>query len=174
MQASRRHGPAADYQAGLSMNCEGQAWPATPAAAAQCACCMCSPQRTWVVHAQLHIRLHCFAHMIASHVPALGEAQHLCNQEFRASSAFEVDETMGIMQQQALPQHADDSRAPPWRVHAGATCIQHLEHPTGQVQPVHPGLTCLSVSRSALLRSAVSTNSRNWPTAKQEGGSAGR
>lgn len=35
------------------------------------------PGRTWVVHAQLHIRLHRFAHMVASNVPALGQAQHL-------------------------------------------------------------------------------------------------
>lgn len=57
--------------------------------------------------------------------------------------------------------------------HAGHGTGLHAARPTRPLRHRHqaPRRTCFSVSRSALLRSAVSTRSRNWPTA--EGGRAG-
>lgn len=138
-----------------------------------------SIQRTWMIHSQLHIRLHRFAHMIASNVPALGQAQHLeCGSKATRgtrSGAAHVSRPEAVCSTGTRYWIATEATAAAlWLPCATGNQRSKVVHSAATLERTGGHPTCLSVSRSALFRSAVSTSSRNWPTTQAGSGREGQ
>jgi hypothetical protein len=140
---------------------------------------------TWVVHPQLLVVVDCPARVVPRHIPPLGQPQHL---EGAEAAGKRVGDGQGAGAEAGKVNSHSRLAKPAWPLPGtGSGDLMGTAPPssTGKHTPYRhscpcpyscaPSLppclppTCLSVSLSPLLRSAVSTRSRNWPTAGRAG-----